>query len=139
VLIKRYCGRERLPGGARLLRRMAKLAEFDGVLEVYGYGVGGAPGRQQRSIYRHGDIYGFVQGDWSVGDGPERIRVWLRCVCSAVEFDPDLEQTARDNPLVVFAHELGHHRQHVEGSLQDEGGATKRGANLINAARMRAR
>src|SRR5207245_1890168 len=40
----RYCGRERLPGGERVWRRLALRAGFAGTRCVFGYGAGGRPG-----------------------------------------------------------------------------------------------
>src|SRR5438552_1533749 len=91
--IVRYCGRERLPGGARLWRRLARRARFDGVLLVFGYGVGGRPGDEQRKAERTGELSGMVLADYE----PGAIRVWVPCTCQAAEFDADqLREDADD-------------------------------------------
>src|SRR5438046_9166475 len=77
--IARYCGRERLPGGVRLWRRLARRAAFDGILAVYGYGVGGRPGGSQRKAERTGELPGTVRADYE----PGLIRVWAPCTCQA--------------------------------------------------------
>jgi hypothetical protein len=106
--IVRYCGRERLPGGARFWQRLARRAGFTGTLVVYGYGVGGRPGGAQRKAERTGELGGMVLADYE----PGLIRVWLPCTCQAA--DPDVDQLVeeREDPLSSFAHELGHHVQH---------------------------
>jgi len=107
--IVRYCGRERLPGGARLWRRLARRARFDGVLLVFGYGVGGRPGDEQRKAERTGELSGMVLADYE----PGVIRVWVPCTCQAAEFDADQLREDGDDPLASFAHELGHHREWI--------------------------
>lgn len=110
VRILKYCGKERLPGGERRWRKLAETASFDGSISVFGYGTGGLPGQQQcRAYITQGSAFGATLGDWQ----PGKIRVWLPCSgCAAVEFDPDLELAeGHDEPLTVFAHELGHERQ----------------------------
>jgi len=107
--IARYCGRERLPGGVRLWRRLARRAAFDGILAVYGYGVGGRPGGSQRKAERTGELPGTVLADYE----PGLIRVWVPCTCQAAEFDADQLLEAREDPLSSFTHELGHHVQYV--------------------------
>lgn len=105
MIVKRYCGHERLPGGERRWRRLAKASAFAGRLEVYGYGVAGAPGRAQRAAMRTGEEGGVVVADY----GDNIIRVWLPCRCAAAEFDMDALGVEQKDPLTNFAHELGHH------------------------------
>ncbi|HEV8575364.1 MAG TPA: hypothetical protein VGR43_11725 [Dehalococcoidia bacterium] len=101
--IVRYCGKERLPGGTRLWRRLARLVGFKGTLELYGYGIGGKPGRAQLHAYLHGERSAVTIGDY----GKNQIRVWVRCSCSPV----DSAEQYEPEPLHVFAHELGHYIQ----------------------------
>jgi hypothetical protein len=107
--IARYCGRERLPGGARLWQRLARRAGFDGALLVFGYGVGGRPGDAQRKAERTGEPTGMVLADYE----PGLIRVWVPCSCQAADPDVDQLRDDREDPLSSFAHELGHHRQWI--------------------------
>ncbi|HEV8573111.1 MAG TPA: hypothetical protein VGR43_00235 [Dehalococcoidia bacterium] len=104
--IKKYCGRERLPGGERRWRRLAKAAGFDGTLQVFGWGVRGEPGREQRAAYRK--ERGATIADYE----PGLIRVWLQCECAATDFYDEDELTSQ-YVLAAFAHELGHHRQYL--------------------------
>lgn len=106
--IVRYCGRERLPGGTRLWRRLARKSGFTGRLEVYGYGVRGAPGMEHRRAMRTGVEKGVTLADY----GHNLIRVWLPCVCAAAEFE--FAQYDGD-VLSRFGHELGHHVIHQRG------------------------
>ena len=106
--VVRFCGRERLPGGVRLWRRVARRAAFSGVLAVYGYGVGGRPGGSQRKAERTGELPGTVLADYE----PGLIRMWLPCTCQAAELDVDQLAENREDPLSSFAHELGHHVQY---------------------------
>ena len=136
LVIRRFCGHERLPRGERYWRRLAAAVRFSGTLYVYGYGVGGRPGVEQRRCYRTGDA------DWTMGDyGPGEIRVWLPCSCAAVEFDPDLDLAVpHDLPLTVYAHELGHHVQRTrsKGYLTDaaeEAVASRYGRWLLRSVR----
>jgi hypothetical protein len=108
--ISRYCGHERLPGGARLWERLARRAGFKGTLVAYGYGVGGRPGGAQRKAERTGVHYGMVLADYE----PGLIRVWVPCTCQAAEFDRDQLVDDREDPLSSFAHELGHHVQYAK-------------------------
>ena len=64
-------------------RRLARRARFDGVLLVFGYGVGGRPGDEQRKAERTGELSGTVLADYE----PGVIRVWVPCTCQAAEFD----------------------------------------------------
>lgn len=101
--VVRHCS-ERLPGGLRRWRRLARRAGFTGTLEVYGYGVHGSPARMQLRVNRKDE------GEATVADyGGNHIRVWLRAACSPVPM------TFTTKPLFAFAHELGHHRQEVRG------------------------
>ena len=102
MYIKRYCGHERLQGSERLWRRLARKAGFEGRLEVFGYGVKGQPGAQQRRETRGVQDGLTTFADYETG----LIRVWLPCSCAAAEFD-DLE-ARKVSPLSAFAHELGH-------------------------------
>lgn len=108
--IVRYCGRERLPGGTRLWRRLARKSGFTGRLEVFGYGVLGLPGSQHRRAMRTGIERGVTLADY----GQNLIRVWLPCTCAAAEFDV---LAPHEEPLGTFAHELGHHVIHQRGRL----------------------
>lgn len=81
---------------------MARRAGFTGRLEVYGYGVGGMPGVQQRRAMWTGIERGVTLADY----GHNLIRVWLPCVCAAAEFE--FKQYDGD-VLSRFGHELGHH------------------------------
>ena len=126
--VARYCGRERLPGGTRLWERLARRARFDGVLLVFGYGVGGRPGDGQRIAERTGEFTGVVLADYE----PGMIRVWVPCTCQAAEFDPDQLREDREDPLSSFAHELGHHVQYVRRrSYHDEAVAERYGRLLL--------
>jgi hypothetical protein len=128
VRIVRYCGRERLPGGAALWRRLARRAGFDGLLAVYGYGVGGRPGDAQRTAERTGELSGTVLADYE----PGLIRVWLPCTCQAAEFDVDQLASDREDPLASFAHELGHHVQfRRRGAYHNESVAERYGRLLL--------
>lgn len=107
--IIRHC-RERLPGGTRRWRRLARAADFHGALRVYGYGTVGRPAIQHRRAARTGELGGFVLGDYT--NNRNLIRVWVRSPCAPVT--PTIT-APHDDPLSVFAHELGHHRQHAAG------------------------
>ena len=107
--IVRCCGRERLPGGARLWQRAARHAGFAGTLAVYGYGVGGRPGDSQRKAERTGVLPGMVLADYE----PGLIRVWVPCTCQAADLDSDQLAESHEDPLSSFAHELGHHLQYA--------------------------
>lgn len=102
--IVKHCGRERLPGGERLWRRLARTSGFTGRLQVFGYGVTGRPGLEHRHAMRTGVERGVTLADY----GQNMIRVWLPCVCAAAEFDQD-QLAPHERPLGAFAHELGHH------------------------------
>lgn len=97
--IERHCGRERLLGSERLWRKMAKSVNFTGVLQVYGYGVSGRPGIEQRRAMRTGEEVPVTIADY----GDNMIRVWLSCRCAVTDFRYEV------TPLSAFAHELGHH------------------------------
>lgn len=126
--IWRYCGRERLPGGARLWLRLAHRAGFKGTLVVYGYGVGGHPGRAQRKAERTGVHYGMALADFE----PGLIRVWVPCTCQAAEFDTDQLAEMHEDPIASFAHELGHHVQHRRrGAYFNEAVAERYGRFLL--------
>lgn len=102
--IRRYCGKERLSRSERLWRRLARTVGFSGTLEVFGYGVKGQPGAQQRREMR-----GLHEGLITYADyGPGLIRVWMPCACAAAEFDRDILEAKWADPLAAFAHELGH-------------------------------
>lgn len=105
--IKKFCGRERLPGGERQWRRLARLVGFKGTLEVYGYGVGGGPGRQQLHSYLTSAKWWGTVGDY----GKNLIRVWVKCYCSTIDDD----ETVEPGPFHVFSHELGHYIQDLRG------------------------
>lgn len=107
MIVKKFCGRERFPGGERKWRRLARLVGFKGTLELYGYGVGGKPGRQQLHAYIHGEPKRFTIADY----GDNIIRVWLRCQCSTI----DDEEAVEPDPFHVFSHELGHYIQDIRG------------------------
>jgi hypothetical protein len=147
--IVRYCGKERLPGGERLWRRLAKEAGYDGTLKVYGYGTAGNKSAvlSQRA-YETGGKPG--EWDWPViglhswntkTNKTTLIEVWLPCQCATaldeyktIRYNDMLEWLPdRYEPLHVFAHELGHAMQQLDGIDQDksEPGATKRGNNLL--------
>jgi hypothetical protein len=127
VRIVRYCGRERLPGGARLWVRVARRAGFDGALAVYGYGVGGRPGGTQRKAERTGDLSGMVLADYE----PGLIRVWLPCTCQAADFDVDQLADSLEDPLSSFAHELGHHVQYARRRTYFNEGVAERYGRLL--------
>lgn len=144
----RYCGKERLPGGERLWRRLAKEAGFTGVLRVYGYGAAGdRKVVDSQRAYERGTpskYYGrkIIVGLHTTGEGLE---VWLPCTCqTALEdsfMNPNLALHAADGQpkwlpvryeaLFVFAHELGHYQQEMESTLYSERGATNRGNHLL--------
>jgi hypothetical protein len=124
----RFCGRERLPGGARLWQRLARRADFRGLLLVFGYGVGGRPGDAQRKAERTGELSGLILADYE----PGLIRVWVPCTCQAAEFDPDQLRDDGDDPLSSFAHELGHHVQYARRrSYHNEAVAERYGRLLL--------
>jgi hypothetical protein len=81
---------------------LARKAGFNGVLEVYGYGVSGVPGIQHRRAMRTGVEKGVILADY----GANLIRVWMASSCAAAEFE-DLKP--HEEPLAAFSHELGHH------------------------------
>lgn len=110
--IIRHCGKERLPGGERLWRKMAREVGFKGTVRVYGYGVKGVPGIEQRRAARTGHERGMTLGDYDWESG--EIRVWLPCSCAVSAFDIKA-WSIYQQPRGVFAHELGHHRQRVGG------------------------
>ena len=124
----RYCGRERLPGGERIWRRLALRAGFAGTLCVFGYGVGGRPGGEQRKAERTGELGGIGLADYE----PGLIRVWLPCACQAADLDPDQLAAEGSDPLSSFAHELGHHVQHRRrGAYWNEAVAERYGRLLL--------
>ncbi len=141
--IQRYCGKERLPGGERLWRKLAKAAGFNGVLKVYGYGAAG----EDRVVDGHRKFEKGEQDTVIIGlhtwwDGkPSQIQVWLPCKCQVTMDDWTKTRDAmlpkwledRYEPLFVFAHELGHQMQHNDGQKFDksERGATRRGIKLL--------
>ena len=128
MFISRYCGRERLPGGAPSWRRLARRAGFTGTLAVFGYGVGGRPGGAQRKAERTGELTGIALADYE----PGLIRVWMPCTCQAADFDADLLALDREDPLSSFAHELGHHVQHRRrGAYANEAVAERCGRLLL--------
>jgi hypothetical protein len=128
VRVVRFCGRERLPGGQRLWRRLARRAGFAGTLALYGYGVGGRPGHAQRKAERTGEFTGMVLADYE----PGLIRVWLPCACQAADFDTDQLKEDREDPVSSFAHELGHHVQHRRRRrFQNEAVAERYGRLLL--------
>lgn len=132
--IARYCGRERLPGGARLWQRLARRAGFHGTLAVYGYGVGGRPGGDQRKAERTGEQLGMALADYE----PGLIRIWLPCTCQAADLDVDQLAEDREDPLSSFAHELGHHVQRRrQGSYFNEAVAERYGRLLLREFRVR--
>ena len=110
--------------------RLARAAGYTGILRVQGWGVGGVPGREQRAAYT-------TEQAATVGDfEPGLIRVWLPCSCSATEFYEGLGSVST-YVLEVFAHELGHYRQHLRGremwTPQSEAAATRYGCRLLRA------
>jgi len=146
----RYCGKERLPGGERLWRRLAKEAGFDGTLKVYGYGAAGdrkvVESHRAFELGRKSKYYGkqiIVGLHW--GQDDHKIEVWLPCACQTALEDPfnnpNLVLIAtpgmpkwlkpRYEPLFVFAHELGHAMQYRAGVERVERGATNRGNHLL--------
>lgn len=129
--IQKFCGRERLPGGARLWHRLARKARFDGVVKVYGYGVAGQPGQQHRAAMRTGNVGGMVIARW----WDKTIEVWLPCKCAAAEFD-DADLAAGEDPLSAYAHELGHFalRGKARQPWVEEAVATKYGKRLLRTA-----
>lgn len=123
--IQKSCGYERLPSGERLWQKMAKSVGFSGTLELYGYGVTGRPGAEQRRASRTGNMEGMTLADY----GDNMIRVWIPCRCAVVTFDSTPQ--IGDDPLSCFAHELGHHvikrkghkmMPHVEESVAERFG-----------------
>ena len=116
--IVRHCS-ERLPGGARRWRALARAAGFSGTLTIRGYGVGGAIGAGQRALWR--DRTGeAVLGQYDCGS---RIDVWVRHA-------PDSRIGMVADPYIVFAHELGHYRITQRGARpRDE----ERAADAIGA------
>lgn len=104
--IVRHC-KERLVGGERLWRRMARLARFDGRVEVYGYGIHGKVGKQQRQDARTG-----APGTTIADYGQNIIRVWMAAPCASVG---TRSGTFVPGPLFTYAHELGHHAQFLRG------------------------
>lgn len=129
MLISRFCGHERLPGGARRWKRLARRAKFTGTLRVFGYGVHGAPGKAQRRAERDSKYFGVTLADFQ----PNLIRVWLKCSCQAVEELPTLAEDLGDDPLASFAHELGHHMLHVRGRNWYNEAAAERFGRLLLA------
>ena len=99
--IVRHC-RERLPGGARLWRSLAKQAGFHGTLKVIGYGVGNseeAVGHRKHARKGSGAV---TLAHITYADN--KIVVFLPSPCSKLK-----ERTTRENsPLFSYAHELGH-------------------------------
>lgn len=120
----KYCGRERLPGGERRWRRLARAVGFTGRVQVFGYGVGGGPGAQQRRAGVTGQGKGITLADFE----PGLIRVWLPCSCAVVKFT---SQKQFDYPLPSFAHELGHHIQHNRRRANHEAVAERYGRLLL--------
>ena len=102
MTLHRHCN-ERLPGGERLWRKLARAVGFDGVVEVYGYGVHGAAGRAQRSAFNGGRYGGVTVGYFY--PGTMRIQVWTEGPCAIGRLVPN---KPTDRPLEAFAHELGH-------------------------------
>lgn len=146
--IVRYCGKERLPGGERLWRRLAKEAGYDGLVKVYGYGTAGdKKAVTSHRAYERGTTNGTYKGPtvglhtYVVETGQSiLIEVWLPCKCQ-VALDDWMD--IRDDkmpawmpdscePLFVYAHELGHAMQQLDGIIdKSETGATTRGINLL--------
>lgn len=128
--IVKFCGREKMPGTERRWRRLARVAGFTGTLRLYGYGVAGQPGQQQRRAMRTGDM-----GVNLATHSPGEICVWLPCSCAAAEFDGDDLTEWRCDPLTAFAHELGHDRQHQRDRLRHgshaEASAERYGRRLL--------
>src|SRR3989442_15260545 len=97
--ISRYCGAERLPGGARFWQRLARRAGFKGTLAVYGYGVGGRPGGAQRKAQRTGVQDGIVLADYE----PGLIRAWVPCTWQAADLDADPPRREPGDSVSGFA------------------------------------
>jgi len=115
VRIQRHC-QERLPGGERLWRKLARAVGFDGVVEVYGYGVHGAAGRAQRSAFAAGRRESLIIGYFY--PATSRVLVWLDSPCAVGKWPP---KHVNDRPLAVYAHELGHFVQHGRGKYPPRG------------------
>jgi len=134
--IVRFCGKERLPGGERLWRRLAKEAGFNGTVKVYGYGAAGSKmATSTHRAYEVGKTSYTIVGLQT--EKIELIEVWLPCKCQTAMDDMlpvnGMPEWLKDNyePLFVFAHELGHYQQEVQGMEFSEPGATKRGTHLL--------
>lgn len=104
--IRRHC-HERLPGGERLWRKAARIAGFDGTIEVYGFGVKRFNKREMFS--RNRGKYGITLGYFN----RNKITVFVKSSPCAVT-DPKKKKV---DPLMTLCHELGHYRQQVEGTL----------------------
>lgn len=126
--IIRHCS-ERLPGGERLWRRLAKKAGWDGVLHVYGYGVGPrkhAVGHRKASRSEH--PIPTVLAVYDPND--ESIDLWLSSKCG-------VPMSTRRTVIRTFAHELGHHidftrnRKWGRDRVKTEQTADRYGAKLL--------
>jgi hypothetical protein len=111
----------------RLWLRLARRAGFEGMLAVYGYGVGGRPGGAQRKAERTGVQDGMVLADYE----PGLIRVWVPCTCQAADFDVDDMVDDHEDPLASFAHELGHHVQYTRRRTYFNEGVAERYGRLL--------
>lgn len=109
--VVRHC-RERLPGGERLWRHLAKKAGFTGTLEVIGYGVGTTEEAKGHRKYA-GDMKAKITLGYFISN-KNKIRVFLPAPCT------DITDSVSVVPLFTFAHELGHYVAHRDETPNTE-------------------
>ena len=117
--IRRHCA-ERLPGGERLWRKAARIAGFEGTLEVYGFGV---------KRFNRKEMFSKDRGKYGVTlayyNKPNKITVFLKTSpCSVVDPLKHKKASTNKDPLVTFCHELGHYQQFIKGRLVKAAGPT---------------
>lgn len=111
--IRRHCN-ERLPGGERLWRKAARIAGFDGTIEVIGLGQRRWNYREFKSKDRRRDgiTAGMFYGKRNL------IKVFVNhSSCARLKWKSH-------DPLSTLCHELGHHRQNVQGIWAGRGNQT---------------
>lgn len=104
--IRRHCN-ERLPGGERLWRKAARIAGFDGTIEVIGLG-------QRRWNYREirskDKTWGITAGRYF--GRRNLIQVFVNSSSCA------RGKWKKHDPFSTLCHELGHHRQNFQGTWE---------------------
>lgn len=89
---------------------MARLAGFNGTVEVYGYGNGPREASyQQRNYFQGRTIERPILGTYY----NNKIRVWTAAPCS-------IPWSGRLDPLFVYGHELGHYIAEQRGKATSD-------------------